>query len=72
MGLAPKVVDEIFAFLARLSEEGTSLLLVEQYVTKALAVADFVFLLVRGVVDFRGEPAELKGDVFARYAGSFV
>ncbi len=48
MGLAPKVVDEIFDFLARLAEGGTSLLLVEQYVARALAVADYVYLLGRG------------------------
>ena len=71
MGLAPKLVDEIFAFLERLTHEGSSLLLVEQFVTKALEVADFVFLLARGAVDFAGEPAELEGEnLFARYAGA--
>jgi branched-chain amino acid transport system ATP-binding protein len=71
MGLAPKIVDEIFEFLERLTKEGSSLLLVEQFVTKALEVADVVFLLARGTVDFAGEPSELEGeDVFARYAGA--
>jgi branched-chain amino acid transport system ATP-binding protein len=70
MGLAPKIVDEIFVFLDRLASEGASLLIVEQFVTKALEVADFVFLLANGRVDFAGEPAELEDDdVFARYAG---
>jgi branched-chain amino acid transport system ATP-binding protein len=74
MGLAPKVVDEIFAFLDRMAAEGASLLLVEQFVTKALAIADFVFLLAKGQVDFVGEPSELADDdIFTRYAGaSFV
>jgi branched-chain amino acid transport system ATP-binding protein len=74
MGLAPKVVDEIFVFLDRLAAEGASLLVVEQFVTKALAIADFVFLLGRGQVNFVGEPSELAGDdIFTRYAGaSFV
>jgi len=74
MGLAPKVVDEIFVFLDRLAAEGASLLLVEQYVTRALAIADFVFLLAKGQVNFVGEPSELAGDdIFTRYAGaSFV
>jgi branched-chain amino acid transport system ATP-binding protein len=71
MGLAPKLVDEIFAFLERLTREGSSLVLVEQFVTKALEIADFVFLLARGAVDFAGEPSELEGeDLFARYAGA--
>ena len=71
MGLAPKVVDEIFVFLRRLAEEGVALLLVEQYVSKALAVADYVALLSRGRIVFLGEPSELHGtDIFARYLGS--
>lgn len=48
MGLAPRIVEEIFAFLRRLGANGTALVLVEQYVTRALAMADFVFLLNRG------------------------
>jgi branched-chain amino acid transport system ATP-binding protein len=71
MGLAPIIVDEIFEFLGRLVAEGTSLLLVEQYVAKALALADQVYLLVRGRVAFAGEPAEIAGsDIFARYLGA--
>jgi branched-chain amino acid transport system ATP-binding protein len=70
MGLAPKVVDEIFEFLALLRDEGASLLLVEQYVTRALEVADYVYLLNKGEVAFVGQPSELDGaDVFAEYVG---
>ncbi|MGQ0467957.1 MAG: ABC transporter ATP-binding protein [Sporichthyaceae bacterium] len=70
MGLAPRVVDEIFEFLQRLADGGAALLLVEQYVTKALALADYVYLLSKGTVAFVGEPGELDGeDLFARYLG---
>jgi branched-chain amino acid transport system ATP-binding protein len=70
MGLAPVVVDEIFAFLDLLAKEGASLLLVEQYVSRALAIADFVYLLNRGEVRFVGEPDELEGsDIFKEYVG---
>ncbi|GAA0608044.1 ABC transporter ATP-binding protein [Sporichthya brevicatena] len=73
MGLAPKIVDEIFDFLARLRNEGCSLLLVEQYVTRALEVADYVYLLNRGEVAFAGEPSELAGeDVFTQYVGADI
>ena len=73
MGLAPKIVDEIFEFLGRVAAEGASLLLVEQYVTRALALADYVYLLNRGQVAYRGEPSELQDeDVFARYLGTEV
>ena len=73
MGLAPRIVDEIFVFLQRLASEGASLLLVEQFVTKALEVADFVFILADGRIDFAGEPSELEDeDVFERYTGAAV
>jgi branched-chain amino acid transport system ATP-binding protein len=73
MGLAPKIVDEIFEFLTLLRSQGTSLLLVEQYVTRALAVADYVYLLNRGEVAFAGEPSELEGeDVFTQYVGADI
>ena len=57
MGLAPKIVDEIFDFLATLAARGASMLLVEQYVTRALAVADYVYVLGKGEISFVGEPA---------------
>lgn len=71
MGLAPRIVDEIFEFLSRLAAEGTSLLLVEQYVTRALAVADYVYVLNRGRLSFAGDPSELdQGSVFEQYLGT--
>jgi branched-chain amino acid transport system ATP-binding protein len=59
LGLAPRVVDEIFAGLRALAARGIALLLVEQYVTRALAMADAVHLVRRGQVVFTGRPGEL-------------
>ena len=71
MGLAPTIVDEIFSFLDLLAKQGSSLLLVEQYVTRALAAADYVFLLNRGRVVFAGEAGEVDVDALAaEYVGS--
>ncbi len=71
MGLAPKIVDEIYEFLARLAAEGTSMLLVEQYVTRALGLCDYVYLLKKGRVVFAGEPGEVSAaDLHAEYVGS--
>jgi branched-chain amino acid transport system ATP-binding protein len=71
MGLAPIVVDEIFEFLARLASEGSSLLIVEQYVAKALAFADLVYVLVRGRIVLCGEPTEMTDSaLFAKYLGT--
>jgi branched-chain amino acid transport system ATP-binding protein len=70
MGLAPVVVDGIFAFLERVDGEGTSLLIVEQYVNKALAIADYAYILGRGRITFAGDSSELVDeDVFHRYLG---
>jgi branched-chain amino acid transport system ATP-binding protein len=70
MGLAPKVVDEIFDALHTLARTGVALLLVEQYINRALDMADKVVLLDRGHVAFDGSPASLDQDtVLQRYLG---
>jgi branched-chain amino acid transport system ATP-binding protein len=70
LGLAPIIVDEIFAFMAQLTSEGVSLLVVEQYVSKVLALADLAYLLVRGRIVFAGESGELANtDIMAHYLG---
>jgi branched-chain amino acid transport system ATP-binding protein len=70
LGLAPIVVDRIFDTLKRIAQSGTSLLIVEQYVTRALELADTVYLLNRGEVVFSGAATEVHGDeVFERYLG---
>jgi branched-chain amino acid transport system ATP-binding protein len=66
MGLAPKIVDEIFQALGRLSDAGVALLLVEQYVNRALEMADQVVLLDRGSVTFAGPPSALDENAVLR------
>ncbi|HKN91269.1 MAG TPA: ABC transporter ATP-binding protein [Acidimicrobiia bacterium] len=68
MGLAPVVVDQIFDAIGVLRAEGRSVLLVEQYVERAVAVADYVYILNKGRIVFTGLPAECSTNaVFARY-----
>jgi len=70
MGLAPRIIDEIFDALLELSRRGVALLLVEQYVSRALHVADHVYLLGRGSVTFSGAPTELdESELMRRYLG---
>jgi len=69
MGLAPVIVDEIYEFLSSVANTGTSFLLVEQYVKRALAVADEVVLLAKGKVVASGAPGEFGDDIFERYMG---
>jgi branched-chain amino acid transport system ATP-binding protein len=73
LGLAPMIVDEIFEFLAKLAREGASLLLVEQYISRALAIADFVFVLNQGEIAFAGETDELdQAELYRTYLGAEV
>jgi branched-chain amino acid transport system ATP-binding protein len=65
IGLAPKVVDQIFEILGRLASEGVSLLIVEQYVRRALDLADTVYLLSRGEVVLQGSTKEITYDEVA-------
>jgi len=70
MGLAPKIIDEIFEYLHRLASQGAALLLVEQYVGRALELADFVYILNKGRVQFVGESDELgEEQILASYLG---
>jgi branched-chain amino acid transport system ATP-binding protein len=70
-GLAPIIVDTIFEFLAGIARERSSLLIVDQYVTKALAMASHAYVLRRGKIVFSGLPSTLlEGDVFEHYIGA--
>lgn len=72
-GLAPTIVDEIFEYLELLRDRGAALLLVEQYVHRALELADYVYILNRGRVVFVGEPDELSDEaIMSSYLGEGV
>ena len=71
LGLAPLVVDEIFEFLGQLPSRGASLLVVDQFVTRALQLATTAYVLRQGEVVYSGSAAELlDGDLFAHYTGA--
>ncbi len=68
MGLAPKLVAEVFATIRRLREEGTSVLLVEQNAHAALAIADHAYVLETGRIVMQGPGRELAGNAQVREA----
>ncbi len=71
LGLAPVAVDQIFEAVHRFRAEGRSLLIVEQYVARALAIADYVYILHKGRVAFVGEPGQCEDHhIFEQYIGS--
>ena len=62
VGLAPRLVGEIFSALGRLRDEGLTLVVVEQNARAAFAVADRAYVMDRGRVVVSGEPATLMSD----------
>jgi branched-chain amino acid transport system ATP-binding protein len=60
LGLAPVIVDQIFEFFGTLRSRGTAVLMVEQYVHRALAISDHVYLMDRGGIAAEGSPSELR------------
>lgn len=70
-GLAPVIVDEVRATLARIKQTGMSILLVEQNAAMALSLADTVTVLSQGMVQFSGTPAGLEAqlDIKNAYLG---
>jgi len=61
-GLAPTIVQGLFGIIRSLPEQGVSVLIVEQFVTHALAVASRAYVLEKGEVAFNGKAAELARD----------
>jgi branched-chain amino acid transport system ATP-binding protein len=67
MGLAPKLVEELFAAVQTLRARGTTIVLVEQFLTYALRFADLGYVLSKGRVVFVGEPSELRAGAGTDY-----
>jgi ABC-type branched-subunit amino acid transport system ATPase component len=70
LGLAPLIVEEVFAGLQRVIELGVSVILIEQFVHRALAVADHCYVLRRGRVVWSGEAEAAGTDLLEHYLGS--
>ena len=59
LGLAPIITTEVYRVLEQIRDAGTALLMVEQHIDHAFALADVVVALDRGMVTFSGSPDEL-------------
>ncbi len=71
LGLAPAMVNELYAILGELRDEGKTILLVDQMATMALSVADYAYVLEQGRVVVEGPAGELAADprLTAAYLG---
>ena len=72
MGLAPRLVADVFATIARLKAERITMLLVEQFAAAALDVADYGYVMENGRLSAEGPASVLKNDpaVRAAYLGA--
>ena len=61
-GLSPKIVADVFAMLKRINGDGVTIVLVEQNVKAAMAIADRAVILAEGRIRHEGTPSELADD----------
>ena len=69
LGLAPLIVEEVFAGLQRVIDLGVSVVLIEQFVHRALAIADHCHVLRRGRLVWSGEASEAGTELVEHYLG---
>jgi branched-chain amino acid transport system ATP-binding protein len=70
LGLAPKVVDKVFETLTSLRERGATVVLIEQFVDRALSLADHAVVLRRGSVAWQGPADEAGRAALDQYLGA--
>jgi branched-chain amino acid transport system ATP-binding protein len=62
LGLAPKILDDLYSLLTELRDEGTTILLVDQMAALALSIADRAYVLQSGVILRSGNATEIARD----------
>jgi branched-chain amino acid transport system ATP-binding protein len=70
MGLAPLIVEELYRHVARLSDDGVSVLIVEQFAQTVLGVATMASIMLHGRIVHTGSPDELAGELAEAYLGA--
>lgn len=72
LGLAPKVVGEVFGIIERLKKEGITILLVEQNAFAALKISDYAYVMENGKIVIQAPASELIGndEVRKKYLGA--
>lgn len=72
LGLAPKIVDEIFEFVRNISQQGVTILMVAQNVNYALRISQYAYLMETGKITLEGPSEDLLANDYVReaYLGS--
>lgn len=69
LGLAPLLVDVVFEGLTRARQEGVTVVMIEQYVHRALEFADDCLVLQRGETAWSGPTNQARAEVLRHYLG---
>ena len=69
MGLAPLIVEQLYELVGEIAASGVSVLVVEQFARRALAVAQYAVVMVGGRVTAVGEPADVESQLSEAYLG---
>jgi branched-chain amino acid transport system ATP-binding protein len=67
LGLAPVIIGDLYEMLPKIRERGIGILVVEQDISRSLAVADRFYCLLEGRVNLTGRPAETSRDIVASH-----
>jgi branched-chain amino acid transport system ATP-binding protein len=67
LGLAPNIVNDLYATIPSIRARGIAIVIVEQDITRSLAVADRFYCLLEGRVSLAGRPADTSRDVVMRH-----
>jgi branched-chain amino acid transport system ATP-binding protein len=70
LGLAPLVVEQVFDRVRAIHEEGITVIVIEQFIHRALALADRCVILSHGTTAWQGPAADAGAEVIDRYLGT--
>jgi branched-chain amino acid transport system ATP-binding protein len=63
VGLSPKITTEIYELLIKIARQGTTILIVDQNIMKALEISDYMYLLDMGQVKKTGPKKDFESDI---------
>jgi branched-chain amino acid transport system ATP-binding protein len=69
MGLAPLIVGQLYDIVKQIAESGVSILVVEQFATAVLGIADVAAIMLHGEITSVGAPSEIEAELSSAYLG---
>jgi branched-chain amino acid transport system ATP-binding protein len=69
MGLAPLIVGQLYDIVKQVADEGVSILVVEQFASAVLDIADVAAIMLHGEISAVGDPADIESELSSAYLG---